>query len=41
LVKQNSLPRTSSGKLQRAHIKTLYQKGELDYLTTESETEAV
>lgn len=34
LVKQNSLPRTSSGKLQRLQIRALYQQSELDYLST-------
>ncbi len=32
LVKKNSLPRTSSGKLQRLQIKALYQARELDVL---------
>lgn len=41
LVKQNSLPRTSSGKLRRTHIRALYQQRELDYLAAAADMETV
>jgi acyl-coenzyme A synthetase/AMP-(fatty) acid ligase len=35
LIRPNTLPKTTSGKLQRSLTRKLWQEGKLDYLTTE------